>query len=343
NIYAGYALANLELSDAFTLNLGVRVEVTDFDAQGFLVQELDDSTIFFGDLVTDSVAVVETNESNNYTDVLPAISARFEATDDLILRAAYSRTLARPTIGQAVPSSEIEIDDEDEVVGAFVGNPDLDRQLSDNIDASFDYYVSDSFIISGGVFYKSFTDFIATVAFEDGGTAFGIEFDEIEETAININDADLIGFEVSAEKVFSGLPAPFDGLLVGGNFTYVDGEATFGGRTIPLPQLSETLGSLVVGYDKYGLDLRAALSYRDERLDNINEGGEGIDRFIDDNIQLDITAKYDLTDQLTLTAEAQNVTNEPFEAFLQLPDGRRGLSQFEEYGVTYRFGLRYTY
>ncbi|MEO0981352.1 MAG: TonB-dependent receptor [Pseudomonadota bacterium] len=339
NIYAAYVMWQADLNERLRATIGVRGEFTDFVADGFFVQETDGSVSVGGADVAEDAVILANRERNSYVDFLPAFILRYEPNDIMVMRAAYSRTLARPTIGQAVPSAILEIED-GEIQGE-VGNPDLDRQLSDNFDLSVDFYPSDSFVLSAGFFYKLFTDFIGDTVVRDTNL-FGVDFDEAA-IAVNLDGGEAFGVEVSAQKVFTELPDPFDGFLAGANITFLGGNAELDGRRIPLPNLSEAVGSVVVGYDKYGLDLRAALSYRDERLQELNTGGDGIDRFVDEHLQLDITAKYELTDRLELTAEAQNVTNEPFRAFLQLPNGERALSQFEEYGVTYRLGLRYTY
>ncbi|MBL4544411.1 MAG: hypothetical protein JKP95_00160 [Oceanicaulis sp.] len=55
----------------------------------------------------------------------------------------------------------------------------------------------------------------------------------------------------------------------------------------------------MLGYDDGRLDLRAALSYRDDFIDEL--GGEAAeDRIALEHTQIDFSAKYDLTDNLRL-------------------------------------------
>jgi len=56
--------------------------------------------------------------------------------------------------------------------------------------------------------------------------------------------------------------------------------------------------------------------------------------------QVDLSAKYQITPQFQVFAEAQNITDEPFYAYFESP---RYLSQYEEYGFTLYAGLRFTY
>ena len=62
--------------------------------------------------------------------------------------------------------------------------------------------------------------------------------------------------------------------------------------------------------------------------------------YTDDFMQIDLTARYTVNDNLTLTAEAINLNDEP-EYYYFGNTGR--LSQYYEYCTTYGFGLRWTF
>ena len=85
--------------------------------------------------------------------------------------------------------------------------------------------------------------------------------------------------------------------------------------------------------------MRLAGNYRGEYLDEL--GGEDLsDRYTDAHFQIDLTARYDITDSLTLTAEAINLNDEP--EYYYFGNSSR-LSQYDEYGTTYGIGIRYTF
>ena len=83
--------------------------------------------------------------------VLPNLQVRYEPRDDLVLRAAYSRTLGRPTFGQlkitgtltATPLDNGQFDGE-----LSEGNVDLKPYVSDNLDATAEWYFA-----QGGLLY----------------------------------------------------------------------------------------------------------------------------------------------------------------------------------------------
>jgi len=321
NIYAAFVMGQTSLENGLTLTGGVRVEATDFSSTAFA---LDDG----------AGEIFEVKGRESYVDMLPSVVARYDSGGMIVLRAGYYRSIARPDFEQAIPAVEIDEDLEGEA-----GNPDLERQIADNWDAGIEFYPSNNSAFSVSLFHKSIEDYIATTIVEDREVA-GVTFTEVA-LPINLTEANLTGMEFAYQTVFDSLPSPFDGLLTIASLTLQDGDAEIDGRSIPLPRLSENIGSLIIGYDKYGLDLRAAISYRSEYLDDLNEGGEGIDRYEDDYFRFDFTAQYDITDQIEVQFEANNLFDEPAEYYLN--DSRRRLSQFEEYGRTFRFGVRYRY
>ncbi len=360
NIYAAYAMAQINPNPFVRVTGGVRLEGTDFSASGFsaFIEEgvFDAVTdipaargadLLFEDINEDDgeyerVSATLNRGRDSYLDILPSVNVRIGGDGNFITRMAYYESIARPNFEQIVPAveSEFEFEDGQFESEATVGNPDLQRQKAQNADLSFDYYADESTVISAGIFYKDIDNAIAERTVFNG-TFFGQTYDQATQ-AINLGGAEVMGAEFSFYNVFDGLPAPFDGLLVGANYTRVSGSAELDQQEINLPRLSDTIANLIIGYDKYGLDVRLAANYRSEYLDEIGVGGAGSDRYIDERFQLDLQAQYDITDQLELQAEINNITDEPFEAYLSGFDSKL-LSQYEEYGYTARVGLRFRY
>lgn len=369
DIYAAYAMARADI-DRLRLVGGLRWERTEFESRAGdarVFEEFDgDPVPTIGDsgglplnaqcydedgaplsgisgstpLDMEFMCLGDRNGAKDDDDFLPSLNARFEASEDIIFRAAYFRSLARPEIEEVVPVVEAEQNDEGERE-AFIGNPDLERQVADNFDIGVDWYIGNNGVLSAGAFYKRIEDYIALQTFE-GVDYFGVTFDEVE-TAVNLDDAEIMGLEFNYQQAFDFLPSPFDGLIGGANLTLVDGEGTLAdGREITLPGQSETIANLTIGYEKYGFDVRLTASHRGNYLETINEGGEGVDRFIDNHTQWDLRAQYDVTDNLTVFADVTNFNDEPFVAYLSVDD-RKLLSQYEEYSYTASFGVKFQY
>ena len=163
-------------------------------------------------------------------------------------------------------------------------------------------------------------------------------------TYVNLPDASLFGVELNIQQPLDFLPGLLDGFIVSANYTYVDGEAVLGdGREISIPGQSKHVATGILGYEKGPIDLRFAATYRDAYLDEINAAGGGVDRFVDDHLQIDVSAKYRVTDQFRVFAEFKNINNEPFTAYIQPAGFPKLNAQYEEYGWSAKFGLSFTY
>ena len=332
DVYAGYAMASVDI-DRLTLTGGLRVEHTEYEASGneVTLDELD------GTLGLEPIEI-----EDSYTDAMPSLNARYALNDEMLLRAAYFRAVVRPIFEQNRPAAVIEVDDEGEIA-AEAGNPDLERYKADSIDLAFEYYPGDIGLISAGLFFKNIENpvFAADLA----GTPGFEGFDEYA-TFINGEDAQVYGFETAWQQGLDFLPAPLDGFLVAANYTYVKSEASVpmpdgGQRDTELPFQSNHTGNFSLGYDKYGVTARASVSYRDRILDEIGDPEDASqDVYINDHVQVDLTAAYQLTNTFQVFAEASNLNDRPLYSY----SGTRNVNvQYEEYGPTYIFGVKATF
>lgn len=361
DISAAYVMTGIDILD-LSLRGGLRIEHTNYDGRGRDVRlfvkdatlALDDVpagaecrdadgnaiTPVAGTLEDDLICIADAVNSDSYTDALPSIVAKLDATDNLVLRASFYKSVARPSFKAVVPSAEIEQDDANEFKGVFgnvtaLGIPRLKHQSANSFDIGGEYYTDNGGVISLGIFHKSFTDFIAKRKVRDFPTTFA-NFNEAVYY-VNLSGANLTGVEFNFQQSLNFLDGPFSGLLVGANYTYIDGEAKdLEGRAIALPKQSENIANLVLGYEGYNLDLRLAWAYRGEYLDEVDG------RSVAAHDQLDFTAKYKINDNFGIFGEISNITDEPFLAY-EKNGGRQELSQYEEYGRTFEIGLRYKY
>jgi outer membrane receptor protein involved in Fe transport len=87
------------------------------------------------------------------------------------------------------------------------------------------------------------------------------------------------------------------------------------------------------------VSLRVAATYRDEYLDALG-GSADEDRWVKDHVQLDLSAKFRVTDRVQVFAEFINVNDEPYVAFQRGPGTEDRLLQYEEYSWTGKLGFR---
>ena len=319
---AAYLMGTVDIQQLRILT-GVRYERADFEADGF------------GS--TDEVITAEQHE-NDEDHWLPALHLRYQLSNDTIVRSAFTRSVVRPTFEQLSPGFEIDGDE------ASFGNPDLDSLTSNNLDLGIEHYMGRAGVVSAFAFYKDIDNFAYLT---DKGGSPGFEAFSDAETFENGNDASLYGLELAYSKQLTELPAPFNGMLIGANATFVDSTAEIEAydedagrsvsRDIALPSQSDVTGNLVLGYEDKQLSLRLAANYTGKFLQEVSDPlDKRYDIYTDDHIQLDFTGHYFLTEELQLTFEAININDEPFYAYT----GREQFNaQYEEYGPTYKLGL----
>jgi TonB-dependent receptor len=323
DVTAVYAMAEM-LFSGWELIAGVRIEDTRFETEGTGYN--DDTETFF-----------ELSGDNDYTDVLPGIHLRKNLSESTVLRLSANKTIARPNFEQTWPNAVIEGTEVE------VGNPDLDPLESINLDASIEYYLQPLGLLSAAVFYKDIDNFIYNqLTF---GPFRGIEDAEIT-TFRNGDSGDILGLELAFQRQFSGLPEPFDGLGAYANLTFTDSSADVlpaeegdAMRTLDFIKQSEVVGNLALTYEKAGFFVRLAYTYRDDYLDEVGENPEE-DRYMSEHGQWDLSATYRINRNLTFFANWININDEPLHAYW----GQSGrLSQFEEYGWSANFGVKWTY
>jgi TonB-dependent receptor len=338
DILAGYALARWDSSTLRVIG-GVRMERTHNELNGNLVTDLSDDEEF---------SFVPVQYKRNYTNWLPSLTLRYSPQQNLVARLAGYKTVVRPKFSQLAPRYTVNEDNE-----AEFGNPNLKPYQAWNFDAGFEYYFANNGAFSVGGFYKSVKDYTYEQVLRDGAVVDGVEYDQVT-MPVNGDTAEIAGVEVSFSQVFSMLPSPFDGLLTQLNYTYTyargtvlqEGEDAAGNaidiaRRISLPSSARNTFNVVLGYEKGPVSLRAAGTFRDKYLDEVG-GDASEDRVVNQHFQLDLSAKYKLTDNIRLFADWVNVNNAKYFAYQNLAGAKRVL-QYEEYGSTVKFGARVTF
>lgn len=337
-ILAGYFMGTFEF-DQLTLVAGVRVEKTDIDLEGRLVQE-------------DDLTATVTSFSNDYTNVLPSVNAKYEFNEKLIGRAAYYAAVVRPAFGDMAPFIEIN-DDRDE---AAVGNPNLDPYEADNFDLSLEYYPTELSVLSVGLFYKDIQDAIFGATFDidevpgdidlsnlpsellNGDDSDAGEIGEIG-TFINVDNSEIWGVEFNYVQSLEDVNPALEGFLISANLTLTDSESTLPeGRKVRFLNQADTVWNVALGYDRGPWDLRISANYRGNNLDELID--EDLDRTIDDRLLVEASAKYSVNDNLQIYLEGKNLTDEP--EYYYFGDENR-LMQYDEFGTSWILGARYTF
>jgi TonB-dependent receptor len=330
DIFAAYAMAKINI-DKLRVVAGLRYEQTDFSTTGMRVELIENEE-------TDVEEVVNTlwNVERDYSHLLPSVNLRYEFSDKVIGRAAYTETISRPKFEDAaafqIIESKTEEDDGEFVTEreAEVGNPELKPYESTNLDFALEYYPGHIGIISAGIFYKEIENFVIFADVADTPEWDG--FDEVVQ-AVNGETAELSGIELSWVKAFdNGLLLSTNGTFSSSNaVTMLDGER----YETSLPNQSDTIMNFTIGYETNDLNLRLTTTYKSDNLEEID--GDML-RMEDTHQQIDFTAKYYMNEEMTIYFNAVNLTDEPFYNYFDQPNKN---AQYEEYGRTVEVGFRW--
>ncbi|WP_039917991.1 TonB-dependent receptor [Cellvibrio mixtus] len=112
-------------------------------------------------------AGAQTVARNSYDALLPNLDLSAKLRDDLVARFSYSKTIARPGLGQLGAATSFGNPDgstlnEGTNVQATGNNPYLKPLESNNVDVSVEWYFDDASYVSAGVFEKRVINFIGT-------------------------------------------------------------------------------------------------------------------------------------------------------------------------------------
>lgn len=262
-------------------------------------------------------------------DWLPSLNLVYALRDDMNLRAALTRTLARPTFRELAPYATFDF------VGDFVfeGNARLKRTLITNADLRWEWFVrrGELFAVSG--FYKQFAHPIERVIRSSvGSNTLSVQ---------NVDRARVYGVELEARKRLDGAASLLKHVQVGGNLTlvqsYVDipaEEMTViraadpgAAGTRPLQGQSPYLVNLDLSYDNARTGTAVGLYYNvfGDRLATVSEGAAP-DVFERARATFDLVASQQLMNRFTLKLSVKNLLDDPVR-FSQTFKGREFIYQ----------------
>ena len=308
-----------------------------------------------------------------YSDTLPSLNMVFELTDELLLRFGYAEVINRPGMQLLRPVATVSVAGSNRTVTG--NNPGLGPTLADTYDLSAEWYFAEESVLALALFQKDIGSFVQTIVQNVPYTDTGLPLQQAIDACNgspsgygpNCNEnlpwnvtapgnspgGDLKGYELSYQQPFSffdGFASNF-GLMA--NYTYVDSKIDYlgvvGGVTTvvrpdeSLANLSKNMANLTFYFENDKLGARISLAERDDYLTSIpGRNGTYVER-TEGTTNIDISANFNFNDNLKLTFEALNLTDESENQRLDatiLP--ANVVSYFHETGRQFYLGLRYT-
>ncbi len=309
----------------------------------------------------------------DYSDSLPSLNLVAELTDEVLLRFGYAEVINRPALLLLRPVSSVSVAGSNRTVNG--NNPGLGPTLADTYDLSAEWYFAEESVLALALFRKDIGSFVQTIVqnvpYTETGlpiqqaidacnsSAFGYGPNCNENLPWNVNapgnspGGDLDGYELSYQQPFSfldGIGRNF-GLLA--NYTHVEAKIDYLGvvnnaTTVVRPDeslvnLSENTVNLTLYFENDKFGARVSLADRDDYLTSVpGRNGTYVER-TEGTKNVDVSAHYNFNEQLKLTFEGLNLTNEAENQRLDatvLP--ANVVSYYHETGRQFFLGLRYT-
>jgi TonB-dependent receptor len=307
---------------------GVRVESTDVTVTGTEAPVTGLRILDETEMLAEFGAAQAIDVDSSYDAILPNMSIKLDITDDMIVRAAASKTLTRPTLTSMAPVTVITTTRQGGNLTSTSGNAALKPFESDNFDLSWEWYYGEASYVSAGYFKKDVANFIVntiadkTFTLPDGnplldpstGSDPGAA-DAGDSVAVFKNTLPNNGEDAIVDGVELGIQHTFgeSGFGVMLNTTMVDSDADLDPADVTqvfaLTGLSDSM-NLVGFYEQGPVQIRLAYNQRDEFVQSLTQSNGNGPTLVEDYEQWDLSASYDITDEITVFVEGINLTEE---------------------------------
>ncbi|MCW8126296.1 TonB-dependent receptor [Microbulbifer halophilus] len=309
-----------------------------------------DTDMDFYDFDEDTDTGSKSSASASSSKLLPSLVTRLHITDDLIARFAYTETLRRPNFDQLNAFTYYQAAVTDTELGtATSGNPELEPVESQNYDLSLEWYFSDSSALYGTLFRRDVDGFV-----HDSARVVDYEGDTYVLTQpANTSNGVLEGLELGLTYFPDNLPEMLDGFGIQASYTALDSEQEIpvydgqgektGMTDTPMFGVSDSSYSVVFAYDKNKLDMRLSYVWRDDFLYDYEARSfaNPLGIYNDAETSVDFQASYDVTDNLLVTFDATNLTDEEYQNYYENQDIYNLNTAI--YSRTFALGARYSF
>jgi TonB-dependent receptor len=326
-----------------------------------------------------TASFVQTPIEQTYNDVLPSLNLVAEVTKDFQIRASAAKVMSRADLASLNPGASVSISGANKTVSA--GNPLLNPIRGKAYDLGFEWYFAKESLLSLAFFYKKIDSFVETTkTVEDFSkntsnlpNSLAIQNCTSGLPGFNANDpasvaaclqgwtisvptntpgGNLKGSEVSYQQPFSFLPGMFSNIGAILNYTYVQSNIKYVNSNLPagqpvqyltnsLLQLSKNAANATLYFDNGTWSARVSGAYRSPYLTAVPGGNLNDIEGTKQTINIDFASSWNVTENLQLTLEALNLTNQ-FQYQYVDSNGDR-VNYFHQQGRDYLVGARYKF
>ena len=314
-------------------------------------------------LSTLASGTVSTTENRTYNDTLPSFNLVAEVSPDFLIRLGAAKVMSRPGLGSLTPGATVAVAGGARTISS--GNPDLEPIRATNVDLGFEWYFSEGAMAGIGLFYKDIESFVQTTRevrpYADSGlpaalligTGASPTDDFTYSRPVNTPGGELHGVEANYTQPFTFLPGKWSNLGVQLNYTWVESQIQYlnaAGQPVmktDLTGLSKSSWNATLFYEGDTFAGRISATNRDDYLTQAPgaEAGFNLDGYhgMTGTTVIDASIRYTISDQLELSLEGINLTNEASDEWVYSPATGRLPLQYTETGRQFLLGVRYKF
>lgn len=377
-LYAGYLMLDLTYGKNIFFNAGLRYEKeeTNYSAYGVV----DKASTPDDDLDT----LKNSKRTNDY--FLPSATLRYNYSDWGDVRVAYSKSLARPEYYAFIPHYSADIRQSLSggtqagyftVSSGAAGNRFLEPAVSNNLDLIFSFYDNYIGLFTVGGFYKEIDKFFYVKSFKvidvkednqilkDNNYDFAVPKGQTSIIWKNLdNTSYLRGVELSLQTSFWYLPAPFNGIVLGLNYSKISSNAEYytsrieqykpdptkpwiieetridSFQTTSLIDQPNDIFNISFGYDYKDFSMRIAFNFQGKTLAYKSDYVES-DGYTQNYSRLDLSVRQKLpVEGLSVQFLMSNLTEEVDMSYTYQ---KKYNNNEQYYGMTASLGVRYEF
>ena len=319
-VFAAYLMTEFEPLQSLKVMTGFRFEKS--------IQKMKSD-----DLVNGLVDVTST-----YNDFLPSVNLTYVLSNEINIRLAYSRTLARPEFRELAPFTYFDFVTSENVQG----NPKLRRTLNTNYDFRFEIYPNAGELFAVSAFYKKFDSPIEEILLSSSGFEPTRSYENAKE-AVNY------GLEFELRKKLSFISQSLTNFSFVGNMSFIKSKIKLANQSgfqeseRPLQGQADYIANLGLYYEDYLAGFSGAIIYNKVGQQIFSVGFANLGDIIEKpRDQVDMNISFKVISNFTLKLAVKDLFDQPYKFVQRTPDGDK-TAEISKRGRTFSAGISYQF
>lgn len=256
---------------------------------------------------------VPTTTTTDYLKFLPSVNIAYSITPQVIVRGAVARVISRPRYEDLAASLTLN----NVTLDGGGGNPNLKPYESTNYELTAEWYPRAGTLLAVELFRRDISNYIINTRTN------AVYFNTLQNalTTYNVNQP-INGGKATVNGALASAQAEiWGGFGIQANYSYQDSSTSSvdtTGAALNLPYLSRHTVNVIPYFEKGIFQARLSYNYRSSYFRTI--GRLGSREMVAPYSQLDFSAGLQLTKEITLSVNAQNLLDETYYQYNATPD-----------------------